>query len=105
MVAETARLRCDLTEVTMPDELVVGLTQLTSYRTDLMGDGVARINRLRSLLGSIFPALEAAFDFPYPLILVADLGTPAELRTAGIDGVTMHLRTNGACHAGIDNIS
>jgi hypothetical protein len=72
MVAETARLRCDLTEVTMPDELVVGLTQLTSYRTDLMGDG--------------------AFDFPYPLILVADLGTPAELRTAGIDGVTMHLR-------------
>ena len=63
MVAETARLRCDLTEVTMPDELVVGLTQLTSYRTDLMGDGVARINRLRSLLGSIFPALEAAFDY------------------------------------------
>src|SRR4029077_5690572 len=54
MFAETARLRCDLTEVTMPDELVVGLTQLTSYRTDLMGDGVARINRLRSLLGSIF---------------------------------------------------
>ena len=92
----------------MPDELVVGLTQLTSYRADLMGDGVARINRLRSLLGSIFPALEAAFDFPYPLILVilvADVGTRAELRTAGIDGVTMHLRTNGACHAGIDNIS
>jgi nucleotide-binding universal stress UspA family protein len=53
VIAETARLRSDLAEVTMPDELIVGLTQLTSYRADLMADGVAGINRLRSLLGSI----------------------------------------------------
>ena len=62
MVAETARLRCDLTERSIPMSWL-WVTQLTSYRTDLMGDGVARINRLRSLLGSIFPALEAAFDY------------------------------------------
>jgi len=98
VIAETARMRRDLNEVTMPDELVVGLAQLTSYRTDLMSDWVAGINRLRSLLGSIFPALEAAFDYSNrtPLVLVAGLCTPAEIRTAGIDGVATYLADNGA---------
>lgn len=101
--AETARMRRDLSQVTMPDELVVGLTQLTSYRTDLMGDWVAGINRLRSLLGSIFPALEAAFDYSNrtPLILVAGMCTPAEIRSSGIDGVTTYLVENGAWKPGI----
>ncbi|ATY14020.1 IS110 family transposase [Amycolatopsis sp. AA4] len=98
VIAETARLRRDLTEVTMPDELAVSLTQLTSYRADLMSDWVAGINRLRALLGSIFPALEAAFDYSNrtPLILVAGMCTPAEIRTAGIGGVTTHLTDNKA---------
>lgn len=103
VIAETARLRRDLDQVAMPDELVVGLTQLTSYRTDLMGDWVAGINRLRALLGSIFPGLEAAFDYSNrtPLILVAGMCTPAEIRTAGIDGVAAYLRENKAWPAGI----
>jgi transposase len=103
VIAETARLRRDLDQVAMPDELVVGLTQLTGYRTDLMGDWVAGINRLRALLGSIFPGLEAAFDYSNrtPLILVAGMCTPAEIRDAGIDGVTTHLRENKAWTAGI----
>ncbi len=63
VIAETARMRSDLNNVTMPDELVVELTQLTGYRTDLMADWVRGINRLRGLLGSIFPPLEAAFDY------------------------------------------
>ncbi|MFF0501972.1 IS110 family transposase [Nocardia aobensis] len=103
VIAETARMRRDLGQVTMPDELVVGLTQLTSYRTDLMSDWVAGINRLRALLGSIFPALEAAFDFANrtPLILVAGMCTPAEIRSAGIIGVTTYLTDNGAWRPGI----
>ncbi|MBF6541255.1 IS110 family transposase, partial [Nocardia farcinica] len=103
VIAETARMRRDLTEVTMPDELVVGLTQLTGYRTDLMGDWVAGINRLRSLLGSIFPALEAAFDYSNrtPLILVAGMCTPAELRAAGLEGIQAYLAANGAWKPGI----
>lgn len=107
VIAETARMRRDLNEVAMPDELVVGLTQLTSYRTDLMADWVAGINRLRSLLGSIFPALEAAFDYSNrtPLILVAGLCTPAEIRTAGIDGVATHLADNGAWKPAIGKTS
>jgi hypothetical protein len=56
-------MRTDLADVTMPEGLVVELTQLTGYRTDVMADWVRGINRLRSLLGSIFPALEAAFDY------------------------------------------
>lgn len=47
---------------------------LASYRTDLMSGGVAGVNWLRALQGSIFPALETTFDYPIrtPLILVAD---------------------------------
>lgn len=103
VIAETARMRSDLTEITMPDELVIELTQLTGYRTDLMADWVRGINRLRALLGSIFPALEAAFDYSTrtPLILVAGLCTPGEIRAAGIDGVTSQLAKNKAWTAGI----
>ena len=103
VIAETARLRADLNRVVMPDELVVELTQLTGYRADLMADWVRGINRLRALLGSIFPALEAAFDYSNrtPLILVSHVCTPGEIRAAGIDGVTAHLINNKAWAAGI----
>ena len=90
-------MRSDLSEVAMPDELVVELAQLTGYRTDVMADWVRGVNRLRSLFGSIFPGLEAAFDYSNrtPLILVAHLCTPAEIRAAGIKGVTAYLGDNG----------
>ena len=103
VIAETARQRSDLSEVTLPDELVVELTQLTGYRADLMADWVRGINRLRALLGSIFPALEAAFDYSNrtPLILVAGLCTPGEIRAAGIEGVATYLAENKAWPAAI----
>jgi transposase len=103
VIAETARMRSDLAEVTMPDELVVELTQLTGYRTDVMADWVRGINRLRSLLGSIFPALEGAFDYSTrtPLILVAGLCTPAEIGAAGIEGVKTYLVAHQAWAPGI----
>lgn len=103
VIAQTARMRTDLTDVTMPGDLVVELTQLTGYRTDVMADWVRGINRLRSLLGAIFPALEAAFDYSTrtPLILVAGLCTPTEIRAAGTEGVTAHLAANKAWAPGI----
>ncbi len=55
VIAETARLRDDLSDVSLPDELVVELTQLTGYRADLMADWVRGINRLRALLGRSSP--------------------------------------------------
>ena len=42
IIADTARMRSDLTELTPADELVVELTRLTSYRADLMANWVPR---------------------------------------------------------------
>ncbi|MFI7671981.1 IS110 family transposase [Nocardia sp. NPDC049526] len=104
VIADTARMRSDLQPVTAPDDLVAELTRLSSYRADLMGDWVRGVNQLRAMLASIFPALEAAFDYSArsPLILVTRFCTPAEIRDAGIDGVTTYLTENGAWRKGID---
>lgn len=40
VIADTARMREDLQPVTSPDELIAELTQLSSYRGDLMADWV-----------------------------------------------------------------
>ncbi|MEV0297638.1 IS110 family transposase [Nocardia sp. NPDC050710] len=103
VIADTARMRTDLQPVTAPDELIAELTQLSSYRTDLMGDWVRGVNQLRAMLASIFPALEGAFDYSTrsPLILVAGLCTPTEIGDAGIDGVTTYLTEHGAWRKGI----
>jgi transposase len=68
-----------------------------------MADWVAGVNRLRALLGSIFPALETAFDYSSrtSLILVASICTPTEIRAAGTEGITTHLTDNGAWRPGI----
>lgn len=88
VIAETARMRADLTPVTAPDEKVVELTRLTSHREDLMADWVRGVNRLRDLLGSIFPGLEKAFDYSArsPLILLTGFQTPESIRAAGETG-------------------
>src|SRR5688572_26502491 len=97
-IAETARLRGDLTAVTHPDELVAELRILMARREDLMADWVRGINRLRELLASIFPALERAFDYSTrsALVLLTGFCTPAGIRAAGAPGLTEHLRTGGA---------
>lgn len=98
VIADTARMRRDLSPVVAEDDLVAELRQLHAYRADLMADWVRGINRLRSMLGSIFPALEAAFDYSArsPLILVAKFCTPAAVRNAGEAGVVKQLRENKA---------
>ena len=102
-IAETARLRADLSPVTGPDPLVGELQVLTARRADLMADWVRGINRVRELLTSIFPALERAFDYSTrsALILLTGFQTPAGLRAAGIEGVAGYLREHGACATGI----
>jgi transposase len=107
IIADTARMRRDLTRITADDELVVELARLTSHRADLMGDWVRGVNRLRALLGSIFPALEAAFDYSTrsALILVTGFATPAEVRQAGHDGLTAYLREHGAWRKGISTMA
>jgi transposase len=107
VIAETARMRSDLTVVTATDDLVVELTRLTSHREDLMADWVRGVNRLRDLLTSIFPALERAFDFSTrsPLILLTGFQTPESIQTAGEAGLAAYLREHGAWPKGIPTMA
>jgi len=98
VIAETARLRRDLTELTTPNELVAELALLTGHRADLMADWVRGINRLRELLTRVFPALEQAFDYTTrsALILVSHYCTPDAVRDADADELAAYLRREGA---------
>lgn len=102
-IAETARLRGDLAPVRVPDQIVGDLQVLTARRDDLMGDWVRGVNRLRELLGSIFPGLEESFDYSTrsALILLTGFQTPAGVRAAGVDGVAAYLREHHAWAPGI----
>lgn len=106
-IAETARLRSDLTVVNTPGQVVADLQVLTAQREDLMGDWVRGINRIRALLASIFPALEAAFDYSNrsSLILLTGYQTPAGLRAVGTRGVEQFLREHGAWAKGIPGMA
>jgi transposase len=98
VIADTARLRRDLTQISAPDELVVELTLLVNHRADLMADWVRGINRLRDLLTRVFPGLEGSFDYSTraPLILVAGYCTPAAIRAAGVQGLSDYLHAQRA---------
>lgn len=107
IIADTARMRGDLTELTVTDELVVELTRLTSYRADVAADWVRGINRLRTLLTGIFPALEASFDYSTrsALTLLTGYCTPAEIRQAGTEELATYLREHGAWTKGIEKMA
>jgi transposase len=106
-IAETARLRSDLTAITAPDQIVADLRILTARREDLMADWVRGVNRVRELLASIFPALERAFDYSTrsPLVLLTSYCTPDAIRAAGATGLTTHLREHGAWPKSIASIT
>lgn len=107
VIAETARMRTDLSPVTATDDLVVELTRLTAHREDLMADWVRGVNRLRELLTGIFPALERAFDYSTrsALVLLTGFQTPDAIRAAGPDGVAAFLREHGAWPKGIPGMA
>jgi transposase len=106
-IAETARLRTDLTSVSVPDQVVGDLQVLTARREDLMADWVRGVNRLRELLASIFPSLEEAFDYSTrsALILLTGFQTPAGVRVAGEAGVAAFLREQRAWAPGIPTMA
>lgn len=81
MIAETARMRADLSSVTATDELVVELRTLAIHREDLMADWVREFNRLRDLLSGTFPTRERSFDYSTrsALILLTGFQTPESI--------------------------
>lgn len=62
VIADQARMRRDLLPIRPGDEAVIELRLLTEHRSDLVEDRTCTLNRLKSLLNSMFPALERALD-------------------------------------------
>jgi transposase len=86
VIAETVRQRGDLTEVEVAATLVTELRLLVTHRTDLVGDWVRVVNRLRDVLSGYFPALERSFDYAHSLgalVLLTGYQTPAAIRRRG----------------------
>lgn len=86
VIAETARLRRDLSVIDTDTDLVRNLAVLTGHRADLIADRVRMINRLRDLMTSVFPSLERAFDYSSQkgaLVLLTGYATPDRIRSMG----------------------
>ena len=97
VIADQARIRRDLQELRPSDEAIIELRLLTNRRADLVRDRTRSINRLRSALTGMFPALERALVLTSagPLVLLAGYQTPAALRRLGTARLTRWLRTRG----------
>ncbi|GLB86949.1 IS110 family transposase [Mycobacterium kiyosense] len=96
VIAETTRLRRDLSVIDTNTDLIRNLAVLTGYRADLIADRVRMINRLRDLMTSVFPSLERAFDYSShkgALILLTGYATPDRIRRIGQTRLTSWLRT------------
>jgi transposase len=96
VIAETARLRRDLSVIDTGADLVRNLAVLTGHRADLIADRVRMINRLRDLMTSVFPSLERAFDYSShkgALVLLTGYATPDRIRRLGQTRLTSWLRS------------
>lgn len=86
VIAETLRHRGDLQEVEVATSLVTELRLLVTHRTDLVGDRVRMVNRLRDVLSGYFPALERSFDYAHSrgaLVLLTGYQRPQAIRRTG----------------------
>jgi len=95
VIAETARLRRDLSVIDTGTDLIRNLAVLTGHRADLIADRVRMLNRLRDLMTSVFPSLERAFDYSShkgALTLLTGYPTPDRIRRIGQTRLTSWLR-------------
>jgi transposase len=86
VIAETARIRRDLTVIDPSTDLVRNLELLIGHRADLIADRVRTINRLRDVMTSVFPSLEREFDYSSckgALVLLTGYASPQQLRRVG----------------------
>jgi hypothetical protein len=74
-----------LSEVRLREENVAELQALVAHRRDLVQDQTRRVSRLRELLVSVFPGLEAALDLikKGPLFAVSRVARPKAARQLG----------------------
>lgn len=95
VIADQARMRRDLRELHLEDEVIAELRMLTAQRSDLAGERTRTINRLRVQLLGVFPALERALDFTNhgPLVLISQFQTPDAIRATGAHDLEAWLRS------------
>ena len=94
VIADQARMRADLGELTPGEEDLAELQLFLARRRDLVTDQTRTITRLRETLLSLFPALERALDLNNKgaLTLVAHYQTPSAIRRAGHKRLALYLR-------------
>lgn len=97
VIADQARMRPNLQELTADEEKLAELQILLARRRDLVIDKTRTINRLRDALLSSFPALERALDLTRrgSLTLISRYQIPAQLRRAGHKRVANFLANRG----------
>lgn len=94
VIADQVRTRSDLRPIEANHEIDIAFRLLVGRRRDLTVAQTQRISRLRDLLVSIFPGLEASFDLTTkgPLHLLTKFVTAAELRAAGHKRILRHMQ-------------
>ena len=97
VIADQARMRSDLGELTPSESDLAELELLLARRRDLVADKSRSVTRLREMLLSLFPALERALDLNRsgPLTLLTHYQTPAAIRRAGRKRIATYLRNRG----------
>ncbi|MFH8337541.1 IS110 family transposase [Streptomyces sp. AM6-12] len=93
VIADQARMRRDLQPIRAGDDASIELRLLTEHRVDLVADRTRVTNRLKTLLTSMFPALERALDMGTAgaLILLTGYQSPAAIRRTGLRRLTTWL--------------
>jgi transposase len=93
VIADQLRMHDDFRELAEMREEDVELRLLVGRRGDIVADQTRRAARLRELLASIHPQLEATVDVTSKtgLWLLTRYVTPAEIRTAGQRRLATHL--------------
>ena len=102
VIADQIRLRGpELRPVEASSEVDAELRLLVARRRELVIDQTRRIGRLRDLLASIHPGLERVIDATTKadLVLLTRYVTPGEIRRAGAERVSEHLRSAGGLRA------
>lgn len=97
VIADQARMRPDLEELTAGEGDLAELQLLLSRRRALVTDQSRTIIRLRETLLASFPALERALDLTNrgALVLVSHYQTPAQIRQTGRKRLATFLRNRG----------
>jgi transposase len=97
VIADQARMRPGLQELTAGQEELAELEILLSRRRDLVTDQSRSVTRLRETLLSAFPALERALDLNRrgALTFISHYQRPAQIRRAGRKRLAAYLRNRG----------